>query len=103
MHRVIRELRQLFAGWREQRNQVNFYLISLFDLIEDNNQILIREKSVFFFLMTHQHFVAVEAGRMETMVHRDTACINIIAVQLFLSAFVTARFHGIRRGEIKNK
>lgn len=29
--------------------------------------------------------------------------INIVAVQLFLSAFVTAWFHGIRRGEIKNK
>lgn len=29
--------------------------------------------------------------------------INIVAVQLFLSAFVTARFHGIRRGEIKNR
>lgn len=29
--------------------------------------------------------------------------INIVAVQLLLSAFVTARFHGIRRGGIKNR
>jgi len=29
--------------------------------------------------------------------------ISIVAVQLFLSVFVTAQFHGMRYGEIKNK
>jgi len=58
---------------------------------------------IYIFFFKHQRFEAIEEVADRVRWCRDTTCINIVAVQLFLSAFVTARFHGIRRGEIKNK